>query len=367
MRRRDFLYGAGAATLLLASRLRAELNRGRLDEASSLVQSFVGSAKLRAASLHVRQGSFTFRRSFGTAKTPDAVFLLASISKPMTATGLMVLADRGELALSDPVRKFIPEFSEGDRRLITIQHLLTHTSGLPDQLPNNQDLRRQNAPLKEFVAGAVKAPLLFKPGSDVKYQSMGILLAAEVAERITKKRFRDFLDEALYRPLGMSRTALGLGRIKLAETAQCQVEDATGLDGGGGPGTEHWNWNSPYWRDLGSPWGGAHSTGPDVAKFLEYFLDPDGRVVKPATAKAMITNQNQGLSTPWGIGWSLRPGSFGKACSDETFGHSGSTGTMAWADPKKKLTCVVLTTLPARDSNKTIIRPVSDLVSGSAA
>ncbi len=367
MRRRDFLYGAGTTTLLLASRLRAELNRGRLDEASSLVQSFVDSGKLRAATVHVRQGSFTFRRAFGTAKTPDTVFLLASISKPMTATGLMVLADRGVLALSDPVHRFIPEFSEGDRKLITIQHLLTHTSGLPDQLPNNAELRQRNAPLKEFVSGAVKAPLLFKPGTDVKYQSMGILLAAEVAERITKKRFRDFLDEVLYRPLGMNHSALGLGKIKLVETARNQVENATGLDGGGGPGTEHWNWNSPYWRDLGSPWGGVHSTGPDIARFLEYFLNPDGRVVKPETAKAMITNQNLGLPTPWGIGWSLRPGYFGKASSDETFGHSGSTGTMAWADPKTKLTCVVLTTLPARDSNKTIIGPVSDLVSESAA
>jgi beta-lactamase class C len=367
MQRREFLYGAGATTLLLGSKLQAELNRGRLDEASALVKSFVDNGKLRAATVHVRQRSFTFRRAFGAAKTPDTVFLLASNAKPMTATGLMVLADRGELALADPVYKFIPEFSEGDRKLITIQHLLTHTSGLPDQLPNNKELRQQNAPLKEFVAGAVKVPLLYKPGSDVKYQSMGLLLAAEVAERITKKPFRDFLDEVLYRPLGMGHSAMGLGKLKVSDTAQCQVEDATGLDGGGGPGTEHWNWNSPYWRDLGSPWGGAHSTGPDLAKFLEYFLAPDGRVVKPATAKAMITNQNQGLSTPWGIGWSLRPGSFGEACSDETFGHSGSTGTMAWADPKTKLTCVILTTLPARDSNKAIIRPVSDLVSESAA
>jgi beta-lactamase class C len=365
MRRRDFIQTATVASFLRTGRLRAAINRGRLDAAAAIMQQSVASGVLRAGTLYVRQGSFTFGRAFGAAKTPDTIFLLASISKPMTAAGLMVLADRGELKLSDPVHKFIPEFSAGDRKLITIQHLLTHTSGLPDQLPENTELRKRHAPLEDFVAGAVKTPLLFKPGSGVKYQSMGILLAAEVAQRITKRPFREFLDEVLYRPLGMDRSALGLGKFKVSDTAQCQVENVTGLDGGGGPGTEHWNWNSPYWRDLGSPWGGAHASGPDVAKFLAYFLEPDGRVVKPATAKAMITNQNQGLPTPWGIGFRLQPG-FSKACSEATFGHSGSTGTLSWADPKTKLTCVILSTLPARESNKTILQPAADLVSESA-
>ena len=231
MRRRDFLQTATAASLLGVGRLRATINRGRLDEAAGIMQQSVASGVLRAGTLYVRQGSLTFARAFGAAKTPDTIFLLASITKPMTAAGLMVLADRGELKLSDAVRKFIPEFSEGDRKLITIQHLLTHTSGLPDQLPENTELRKRKAPLKDFVAGAVKTPLLFKPGSGVKYQSMGILLAAEVAQRITKRPFREFLDEVLYRPLGMDRSALGLGKLKVSDTAQCQVENITGLDG----------------------------------------------------------------------------------------------------------------------------------------
>ena len=363
MRRRTFLSLTTSAAL--SRPLFASLERAKLDQAAAFLRKWVDDGKLRAAGLHVRQGSYTFRRVFGEAKTPDTIFLLASITKPMTAVGMMALADRGELKLSDPVHKFIPEFTEGDRKLITIKDILSHTSGLPDQLPENVELRKRHAPIEEFIERALKTPLLFKPGTEVKYQSMGLLIASEVAQRITKQPFRRFLADNLFMPLGMKRTALGLGKFKIPETAQSQVEHAPGLYGGGD--NSNWDWNSPYWRDLGAPWGGAHSTGPDLAKLLEYFLDPDDRVLKPATARSMIVDHNQGLNKPWGIGFGVEPGSFGKACSARTFGHSGATGTLFWADPASKLTCVILTTLPARVSRKPLINPVSDMVSESAA
>src|SRR5204863_8438586 len=105
-------------------------------------------------------------------------------------------------------------FTEGARKEITIEQLLTHTSGLPDQLPENADLRRRHAPLSEFVNGVMRTPLLFAPGSKYHYQSMGVLLAAEVVQRITHLPFADFLAKELYAPLGMERTALGLGNFK---------------------------------------------------------------------------------------------------------------------------------------------------------
>lgn len=363
MTRRRFAYASAAWAATAAS---AAVERGRLEQAAALIQSTVDAGKLRAASLHVHQGNFTFSRAFGEAKTPDTIFLLASISKPMTATGVMVLVDRGELSLGDAVHKYIPEFSAGDRKLITMRHLLTHTSGLPDQLPENVELRKRQAPLSEFVKAAIKTPLLFKPGADVKYQSMGILLASEVVQRIAGQPFPAFLDKEVYKPLGMDRTAMGLGKFKISDTALSQVDQAPGIYGGGNNDTKSWDWNSPYWRNLAAPWGGAHSTGPDVAKFLESFLKPDGKVLKPETAKSMIVDQNKGLKTSWGIGFAVRPGSFGKGCSDRTFGHSGSTGTLAWCDPVKGASCVILTTLPANVSNKLIIDPVSDLVSEAA-
>ena len=365
MRRRDFhlqlLALAGAAPLAAA------LERDKLDQAATLFDKQVAAGQLRAATLHVRQGSYTFRRAFGEAKTPDAVFLLASISKPITATGVMLLADRGELALGDPVHKFIPEFTEGDRKLITIEHLLTHTSGLPDQLPDNNDLRKRHAPLKDFVAGAIRTPLLFKPGTQYKYQSMGILLAAEVAERITKQPFPRFLDKEVFGPLGMTRTALDLGKFKISDTMLSQVEYSAPESGGAdAAAAADWNWNSPYWRGLGAPWGGAHSTGPDIAKFLESFLDPGGKVLKPKTARSMIANHTPKLDPSRGLGFALGPQGFGEKCSTGSFGHGGSTGTVAWADPATGLSCVILTTLPARLSNKLLLRPASDLIAESA-
>ncbi len=363
MTRRDWM--AGFATMTVA-RAGAALRKDKIEEAAARIEEAVRGGRVRAAALEVRQGTFRYSRAFGEAASPETIFLIASITKPMTAAGVMILADRGELGLDDPVHKYIPEFSEGDRKLVTIRHLLTHTSGLPDQLPENVELRRRHAPLKEFVERTVRTPLLFKPGTQVKYQSMGILLAAEVAERITRRPFPKFLEKELFAPLGMRRTALGLGRFTIADTARCQTEEAEPLYGGGKQDTSSWDWNSPYWRNLAAPWGGAHSTAPDIARFLEYFLAPDGRVLKKETAAAMIVNQTPGLNDARGIGFAVKPGSFGRACSPKTFGHSGATGTIAWADPGTGLVCVILTTLPLRVSEKLLLKPVSDLISEAA-
>ena len=278
----------------------------------------------------------------------------------------MLLVDRGQAKLDDPVQKFIPEFEEGDRKRITIRHLLTHTSGLPDQLPENVELRKRHAPLEEFVELSLKTPLLFRPGTQVKYQSMGLLLAAEVARKITGESFPQFLDKEVFTPLRMRKTALGLGKLKLEQTETCQVGKAPGLYGGGADDTKSWDWNSPYWRNLAAPWGGAHSTGPDIARFLEYFLEPDGSLLRPETARSMIVNQTKGLNQPRGLGFVVEPGSFGKACSNRTFGHGGATGTITWADPTTGLTCVILTTLPSNVSNESLLHPASDLVAAAA-
>jgi CubicO group peptidase (beta-lactamase class C family) len=96
-------------------------------EACKLIQNQVDVGILESAVLHVHRDRNSQLRAFGKAQSGDAIFLIASITKPMTATGLKVLADRGELKLSDKVVKFIPEFSEGDRKDIAIQYLLTHS------------------------------------------------------------------------------------------------------------------------------------------------------------------------------------------------------------------------------------------------
>lgn len=335
-----------------------------LEVAEQRIEEFVQRGDLRAATLSVQQNGFEYRRAFGESRSPDEVFLLASITKPMVASGLMLLEDRGELSLSDPVSRYIPEFSEGARSRVIIGHLLSHSSGLPDLLPNNVALRQRLAPLEEFLEGVLKTPLLYEPGTDVQYQSMGFLLASEIAQRITGTPFREFLRSEFFEPMGMTDTYLGLGRFSVSDTAQCQVDHAP-TDYGGGIDTREWDWNSPYWRNLGVPWGGAHSTGSDVQTFIRHFLEPDGSVLRSDTARRMLTNQNVGLPTRWGIGFRIESSWFGTECSPETFGHTGSTGTIAWADPERDLSLVFLTTLPAARSRESLILPVSNEVARS--
>ncbi|MYC68072.1 MAG: beta-lactamase family protein [Acidobacteriia bacterium] len=357
MRRRTFLTTALACSIAHAAR------RDDLEAAADLVGAQVAGGAVQGAVLDVRRDKDVFQRCYGSASTVDAIFLLASITKPMTAAGAMLLADRGESKLADPVRRFIPEFSAGARSRVTVKQLLTHTSGLPDQLPENVELRKRNAPLSEFVERTIRTPLLFEPGTRYSYQSMGILLLAEICERITGTAFPEYLEQSLFRPLAMERTALGLGRIRLDQTQRSQVEQGPPHGGQGRPEASHWDWNSRYWRELASPWGGAHASAADVSRFFLEFLAPErAQVLRPATAALMVRNHTSKLGRPRGLGFALGSGA-GAGCSERTAWHGGATGTLAWADPQSGVRFVLLTTLPNTVANKLLIGPVSDLVS----
>src|SRR5207244_13589031 len=92
----------------------------------------------------------------------------------------------------------------------------------------------------------------------------------------------------------------------------------------------------------------AHVSAPDLAKFLAEFLNQMGGCLKPETARLMTTNHNSPGLTPRGLGWNVGSAAGSKGCSEKTFGHTGSTGTLAWADPATHTICVVLTSLPGR-------------------
>lgn len=356
MKRRAFLASSLAASVAASA-------RSGLEAAFDLIEGLVSRGVVLGAALDIRNGSRAAARAFGSARDADAIFLLASITKPMTAAGVMLLADRGELRLTDPVRRFIPEFRDGARSRVTVQQLLTHTSGLPDQLPENVALRKRNAPLSEFVERTIRTDLLFEPGKRYSYQSMGILLAAEACQRITGAPFPEFLDAELFQPLGMRRSALGLGRFELAETQRCQVDQGPPHGGLGKPEAAHWDWNSRYWRELAAPWGGAHASAADVSTFLAEFLSgSDPSVLRPETSAAMIRDHTRHLGKPRGLGFALGSGA-GAGCSESTYWHGGATGTLAWADPASGTRFVLLTTLPAKAAKKVVLEPVSDLIS----
>ena len=128
------------------------------------------------------------------------MFLLASITKPMTAAAVMTLVDAGQLSLDDKAVKFFPAFTGEGRETITIRNLLTHTAGLPDMLADDEALRERHASLADYREGALKAPLKFAPGTKYSYSSMGILLSAEIAQKITGKPIADLVQERVFKP-----------------------------------------------------------------------------------------------------------------------------------------------------------------------
>ncbi|MFC1693834.1 serine hydrolase domain-containing protein [Candidatus Latescibacterota bacterium] len=374
------LYAAprvsGQEALTPGSSVRISMER--LEQAAQLVEGQVSGGSITSASLLVaHQGKIILHRTYGkmsretdaTSVQPTSPFLVASITKPVTAVAIMLLVERGLIRLTDPVKQYIPEFSGDEREQITVRMLLNHTSGLPDMLPENTTLREHLKPLAEYDKLIFGTPLLFQPGTGVSYQSMGLEISSVIVERVTGMRFRDFVREEIFTPLGMGNTFLGMDGRPLASLVKCDVPPKyTIVDP-----QKRWDWNSPYWRDLGAPWGGLHSTTMDIAVLLQTFLNSGVykgyRLLSPLTVDQMIRDQNPGLPVPWGLGWALGARRdekwFGDIVSDRAFGHFGATGTVAWADPAHDLICVLFTSRPAGRDNRRLLSLVSNAVTAS--
>ena len=301
MQRRTFLQAAAATAITVP--LCGAVRQGRWGEAAEVLAKATASKQVDAATLYVRSGEEEFSQHFGTAASADAMFLLGSISKPINVTAVMALFDQGKFQLDDRVKRYLLKFTGERREDVTIRHLLTHVSGLPDQLATNDELRKKHAPLSEFVAEAERTPLSFAPGSKYQYSSMGILLASRIAEKIGGTDILTLVDRQVLQPLKMKHSAQGLGRFKLADMVPCQMEGAAPEAGGGDPQAQEWNWNSPYWRELGAPWGGTHASAPDIGRFLAEFLYARGAAIKPQTVKLMLKNHNPPGFTPRGLGF----------------------------------------------------------------
>lgn len=346
MNRRTFLQSG--FTAMIFTPLAHALEQQKFDAAAEILAGSVASGQVESAVIHAEQRGTAFSRAFGKAQNPDAMFLLGSISKPINVTALMTLYDQSKFQLDDQLHKWLPQFKGGGREQVTMRQVLTHTSGLPDQLPENNELRRKHTPLAEFAEHAARAELSFSPGTKYQYSSMGILLAARVAELISGTDIRVLVDRTVFQPLGMRHSAQGLGRFKITDFVSMQTDRAAAESGAGDPSAKDWDWNSAYWRGFGAPWGGVHSSGPDLGRWLAEFLAAKGTVLKPETERLMVANQNPPGLTSRGLGFVVGGGLGGRGCSEKTFGHTGSTGTIAWADPATQTICVVLTSLPAR-------------------
>jgi CubicO group peptidase (beta-lactamase class C family) len=281
----------------------------------------------------------------------DAMFYMASVTKPVIYTAGMLLVERGKLNLSDRVTRYIPEFIGPGKEDVQVLHLFTHTSGLPDEPPNNPELRRQHAPLGKFIEDAIKAELLFKAGTRFSYASSGTMIVAEIVQRLSGRSIRDFVRSEIIDPLGLKSTGLGsqgFSRERLVRTTIPEYQQP------------EFGWNTQYWQEFGSPAGGLFSTPEDYAVICALMLAGgrcgNVRLLSPATVRQMTTNRLNDLpdmpeairrTQPWGLGWRLNhlgtPDSWGDLLSRRVFGHTGSAGNVVWMNPGTQGFCLIFT------------------------
>lgn len=364
------------------------LDAPRWAHACELMTTWCESGAIPSAGLMVgRGGKVIAPRLFGHQRVDgsqpirqDAIFLIASITKPIVCAAVLLLIERGELSLSDKVIDVIPEFGKHGKNGVTVRNLMTHTSGLPDMVANNIELRQKHAPMSEFVAAVCEESLAFGPGKGVSYQSTGIAILGEIILRITGQSCQSFCRKEIFEPLGMTDSWLGApapwfdGSDPVANRiAELRVPEAQAKD--------DWNWNSRYWRMLGAPWGGLLTTPTDLARFCVMMLDGgrghDRQILSPAAVDAATRNQLEFMPDvpetdrrckPWGLGWRLNwpahSANFGDFLGPRTYGHWGATGTVMWLDPETKSFCIVLTTQP-QEPNGSYLSRLSNAVAAA--
>lgn len=278
----------------------------------------------------------------------DSLFWIASMTKPITGTAVMMLAEEGRLSIDDPVSKYIPELAnlrtaDGMVRTVTIKHLLTHSSGMGEI---SSDDARNCTKLADVIPYFAARPLAFEPGTRWSYCQSGINTAARIVEIVSGRSFPEFVEKRLFKPLGMRDTTFYLTEKQLprlaksyARTAAGRLEDAQiGFLLGKSP------------TDLNRyplANGGLFSTAADYARFCRMILNGgtlDGkRYLKAETVEKMTTVQSGDLQTGftpgngWGLGWCVvrEPQGITSMFAPGACGHGGAYGTQAWIDKGK--------------------------------
>ena len=294
--------------------------------------------------------------------TPDALFWIASMTKPVTGVAVLMLQDEGKLSVADPVAKYLPEFAalktpSGKSANLTITQILTHTSGLGEA---TGPAAQQAHTLADLVPIWLAAPMQYEPGEKWKYTQSGINAASRIVEVVSGMAFDVFVQKRIFEPLGMKDTTFyptDAQRARLA-TAYEKNKDSGALE----PVPARADYGTRDRPPQGN--GGLYSTGPDYARFCQMLLNggtfEGHRYLSPAAMKVLTTPQtgdlptgffqndtygNRGANYGWGIATCvLRTPHEGVAAmlSPGTFGHGGAWGTQAWIDPVKGIAYIMM-------------------------
>ncbi len=350
-------FWSGAILLLNTEALAAVPSQrvGRqasLDTAFQLVRDAVEKNDVPGAiALVARNGRVLRHEAFGWRDiegrlpfTTNTLCWIASITKPFTVAAAMTLVDAGSVALDDPVEKYLPEFhsqtdTNGAHHIFTIRHLMSHTSGLVPNPPTRRSGWPLGGPLDDFwlqqnlpeiVRTIARSQLRFQPGAKFEYSNSALFVLGRVIEVVSGKSYATYVHEKLLQPLGMNDTYFA---PPPAATNRLAIIYAR-RDGKRETIFRH---NPAVKISNAAPDGGLFSYPAQLVPFLQMFLNNDGRVLSRSAVAEMLKEQSPG----WGLGWSL---------PDGLFLHEGSSGTVAWADPKTGVSGILF--LQYRDQNK---------------
>jgi CubicO group peptidase (beta-lactamase class C family) len=298
-----------------------------------------------------RRDSILYARGYGhftwnpasKVPTPDSTLWdIASITKVVaTAASTMRLVDEGKLDLDAPVGRYLPRFSGGLKKQVTVRMLLDHTSGLKPYVPI---YRRAGRSKSRMVSLLYAQPLVRPPGDSAAYSDLNAMLLGLVIESVSRTPLDRFADTAVFNPLGMEQTRFRVPARLKRRTAPSGIWRGQPVPG---------DVNDQNAAAFGGVAGhaGVFSTGMDLARFAQVWLrdgtGPGGQWVSPATMRQFLTpGPRSGTRL---LGWDSpdlnaeEPSIFGTLISQSAYGHTGFTGTELWIDPTHDLFLVFLT------------------------
>jgi CubicO group peptidase (beta-lactamase class C family) len=190
------------------------------------IRAYVRNGDFSGSVLVARDGRIVFRKSYGMANYELAVpnsdqtrFHIASVSKTFTAAAIVLLEKQGRLKLSDRLSKYIPNFLNGEK--ITIEQMLTHSSGLPDyySLPEYPAKKNQPVGLADLIAWVQTKPLDFLPGTETRYSNTGYAFLAYIIEQVSGKPYEQFVSDELFKPAAMKNSGTFRDDVLIPERA----------------------------------------------------------------------------------------------------------------------------------------------------
>lgn len=361
--------GPGSPGLPTTSPEAVGMDAERLEAINRIVEAGIQAGGFPGAAVVVgHKGKSVLQRGYGrldwassspAVNASHTIYDIASLTKVVgTTTAIMILFDQGRVSLDAPVSRYVPEFSGGEKDLVTVRQLLVHRSGLPP----GRDIWRVTHDPAEARRIILETPLSFHPGQYYEYSDLGADVLGYIVEAVSGQSLDEFLQDYVFHPLGMYDTGFRpadslKARIAPTEVApprgypiQGEVHDENAFAMGGVAGHA-----------------GLFSTAADLSVFAEMMLNGgeyDGvRIIADSTVQ-LFTTRAAGHRA---LGWDTPTGSYGSGhyLSEYAFGHTGFTGTSMWIDPERDMFVVLLTNrvhaARARNPQKVIGDVRSDL------